>query len=53
MPQLKSRLDTGSDAFRANAEHLKALTADLRAQVSKVAEGGGPFGANGDPGSAG
>ena len=42
MPRLRSRIDTGSEAFRANAEHLKALAGDLRAQATKVAEGGGP-----------
>ncbi len=42
MPQLRSRLDTGSAAFRANAEQLKALARDLREQVARVAEGGGP-----------
>ncbi|HXN15641.1 MAG TPA: carboxyl transferase domain-containing protein [Usitatibacter sp.] len=42
MPRILSRLDTGSEAFRANAEHHRALAADLRAQVARVAEGGGP-----------
>jgi 3-methylcrotonyl-CoA carboxylase beta subunit len=42
MPRLRSRIDTGSEAFRANAEHLKALAEDLRAQAAQVAEGGGP-----------
>jgi 3-methylcrotonyl-CoA carboxylase beta subunit len=41
MPVLKSRLDPGSDGFRANAEHLRALAGDLRARVAKAAEGGG------------
>jgi 3-methylcrotonyl-CoA carboxylase beta subunit len=42
MPKLKSRLDTGAEAFRANREHHEALAADLRARVAKVAAGGGP-----------
>ena len=41
MPGIKSRLDTGSAAFKANAEHHRALADDLRAQVTRVAEGGG------------
>ena len=42
MPAIRSRLDTGSDAFRANAEHHRALALDLRAQVDRIAAGGGP-----------
>jgi 3-methylcrotonyl-CoA carboxylase beta subunit len=42
MPQLRTRLDTGSAAFRENADHMRALAEDLRAQVARVAEGGGP-----------
>jgi 3-methylcrotonyl-CoA carboxylase beta subunit len=41
MPAIKSRIDTGSDAFKANAAHHRALVEDVRAQVSKVSEGGG------------
>ena len=41
MPRIKSRLDTGSPAFQANAEHHRALVADLREQVARIAEGGG------------
>ena len=41
MPAIKTRLDSGSPAFRANDEHHRALVADLRAQVARVAEGGG------------
>jgi len=41
MPAIKSRLDTGSEAFEANAAHHRALAEDLRAQVSRVSEGGG------------
>jgi 3-methylcrotonyl-CoA carboxylase beta subunit len=42
VPIIKSRLDTGSPAFAANAAHHRALAEDLRAQVARVAEGGGP-----------
>ena len=41
MPAIRSRLDTGSDAFRSNADHHRALAGDLRDKVAKVAEGGG------------
>ena len=36
------RLDPASPAFAANAAHHRALAEDLRAQVARVAEGGGP-----------
>jgi 3-methylcrotonyl-CoA carboxylase beta subunit len=42
MPAIKTKLDTGSEAFRANAEHHRALAADLREKVARVTEGGGP-----------
>jgi len=42
MPAIRTRLDPASPEFRANAEHHRALAADLRAQVARVAEGGGP-----------
>ena len=42
MPVIKSRLDTGSPAFAANAAHHRALAEDLRAQVARISEGGGP-----------
>ena len=41
MPAIKSRLDTGSAAFTANAAHHRALAEELRVQVARVAEGGG------------
>ncbi len=41
MPRLTSRIDTGSDAFRANAAQMRALIEDLRSQVARVSEGGG------------
>ncbi|MEO5694987.1 MAG: carboxyl transferase domain-containing protein [Usitatibacter sp.] len=42
MPTIKSRLDPGSPAFQANVEHHRALASGLRAEVAKVAAGGGP-----------
>ena len=33
MPRIKSRLDTASPEFRANAEHHRALVEDLRAHL--------------------
>ena len=42
MPRLTSRIDSGSDAFRANAVHMKGLVDDLRSRTARVAEGGGP-----------
>jgi 3-methylcrotonyl-CoA carboxylase beta subunit len=42
MPAIKSRLDTSSPAFGENVAHHRALADELRAQVAKVAEGGGP-----------
>jgi 3-methylcrotonyl-CoA carboxylase beta subunit len=41
MPTIKSRLDTGADTFKANAEHHRTLMEDVRARVARVAEGGG------------
>ena len=41
MPVIKSRLDTGSPGFAANATHHRALVEDLRAQVARIAQGGG------------
>ena len=42
MPRIKSRLDTSSPAFAQNAAHHRALVEDLKAQVGRIAEGGGP-----------
>ena len=42
MPRISSRLDPRSPAFEENAAHHRALAADLRAQVARVSEGGGP-----------
>ena len=38
---LQSRLNPRSDEFRAAAEQMRQLVADLKAQVARVAEGGG------------
>src|SRR6266446_3263953 len=42
MPRIKSKLDTAGPAFKANAEHHRALAEDLRRQVARAGEGGGP-----------
>ena len=41
MPILRTRLDVAGEAFLANAAHHRALAADLRDKVARVAEGGG------------
>ena len=41
MPRIKSRLDPSAPEFKAAAEHHRKLADDLRAQVAKVADGGG------------
>ncbi len=41
MPVLHSHIDPRSPEFADNAAHLKALVADLRAQLDRVALGGG------------
>src|SRR3546814_1931378 len=41
MSVIASRLDTRSDAFRANAERTSGLVEELRAKVRAVREGGG------------
>jgi len=40
MTALKSRIPTQADAFRANAEHLRALVEGLRSTTAAIAEGG-------------
>ena len=40
MSVLQSRLNTRSDAFRANTAQMEAVVADLRAQVARTALGG-------------
>src|SRR5258706_4582142 len=41
MTTLESKLDPRSADFRADSERMRALVADLKAQVDKVATGGG------------
>jgi 3-methylcrotonyl-CoA carboxylase beta subunit len=41
MPVLESRVDARSPEFRANAERLQALVADLKKQLEHAAAGGG------------
>jgi 3-methylcrotonyl-CoA carboxylase beta subunit len=41
VPALHSAIDPRSDAFRDNAEAMKALVDDLRARQARVEEGGG------------
>ena len=40
MPVFKSQLDPRSADFKANAERMKALVADLREKVAKITMGG-------------
>ncbi|MDQ6638402.1 MAG: methylcrotonoyl-CoA carboxylase, partial [Pseudomonadota bacterium] len=40
MPAIRSRIDTRSEEFRANFDHLERQVADLRAKAQQVAEGG-------------
>src|SRR5688572_26743427 len=41
MPILKTAVDVRSDEFRANAQAMQALVADLRAKAGQVEAGGG------------
>jgi 3-methylcrotonyl-CoA carboxylase beta subunit len=41
MPALPTAIRTSDEAFSANRRHMEALVADLRAQVARVALGGG------------
>ncbi len=41
MPTIKSRLDTSSPGFVANAEQMRAVVAELHEHSAKVSEGGG------------
>ena len=40
MPLIQSQLDPRSAEFRANAERMRALVADLREKVARIAQGG-------------
>src|SRR5712692_2039744 len=42
MEPLESHLDTSSDQFRANSRRMQSLVADLKRDVAKAREGGGP-----------
>jgi acetyl-CoA carboxylase carboxyltransferase component len=42
MERLESHLDPGSAEFRANAEHHRALAADMRERLALARQGGGP-----------
>ncbi|MBX3726640.1 MAG: methylcrotonoyl-CoA carboxylase [Xanthomonadales bacterium] len=41
MPVLTSQIDPRGEEFRRNADHLRGLVDDLRAQMAAAAEGGG------------
>ena len=41
MPAIRTRLDSGSPEFNANARHHRALAEDLKREVARVAQGGG------------
>src|SRR5688500_9430824 len=41
MPVIESHVDTASEEFRGNREHMDGLVADLRARLLKAAVGGG------------
>jgi len=41
MPAIESSVNTRSDEFKANAQAMRALVADLKAKVEQVAQGGG------------
>jgi len=41
MPAFRSAIDPRTDAFRENAATMRALVADLRDKVEKIAQGGG------------
>ena len=41
MPRIASRLDAGSDSYRANRERMRELVAELNSQLERVRAGGG------------
>ncbi|UIF87602.1 methylcrotonoyl-CoA carboxylase [Cupriavidus necator] len=41
MPTIETKLNARSESFKANAEAMQALVADLEARIAKLAEGGG------------
>ncbi|GAB4533950.1 MAG: hypothetical protein Fur0018_23650 [Anaerolineales bacterium] len=42
MEILESRIDPGSETFRRNAAHHRALAEELKARLAQVRQGGGP-----------
>jgi len=41
MTVLKSHIDTSTEEFQANTDHMAGLVADLKERLARVAEGGG------------
>ncbi|TDF57170.1 carboxyl transferase domain-containing protein, partial [Cupriavidus sp. L7L] len=41
MPTLETKLNARSESFKANADAMRELVADLKAKVAKLAQGGG------------
>ncbi|MEY4729961.1 MAG: hypothetical protein RL020_1119 [Pseudomonadota bacterium] len=41
MPSLNTKIDNSSEAFQANATHMRALADELRANAEKISFGGG------------
>ncbi len=41
MPIIETKLNARSESFKANAEAMQAVVADLEARIAKLAEGGG------------
>ncbi|QRQ87269.1 carboxyl transferase domain-containing protein [Cupriavidus oxalaticus] len=41
MPTLETKLNARSESFKANADAMRELVADLKAKIAKLAEGGG------------
>jgi len=41
MPTIETKLNARSETFKANAEAMQALVADLKEKIAKLAEGGG------------
>ncbi|MBY4946328.1 methylcrotonoyl-CoA carboxylase [Cupriavidus respiraculi] len=42
MPTLDTKLNARSESFKANAEAMQALVADLKTKIAALGEGGGP-----------
>ena len=42
MPAIRSRIDTGSESFRANDAAMRALVAEVEARAAEIKDGGGP-----------